>query len=123
MSLDNKILDDIKRPLGLEIDYDVFDPEIQMHINSVFATLFQLGVGPKTQAFFLETGDETWASFFADVVEGPNLQSVRTYIYMKVRLVFDPPTTSFAITAIEKQVQEMEWRLNVQGDHSSPNNQ
>lgn len=122
MDTKNKILDDIKRPLGLEPDYDVYDPEIIMHINGVFATLYQLGVGPKERAAYLETGEETWGTFFDNVNQGDNLANVRTYIYMKVRLVFDPPTTSFAITAMEKQIQEIEWRINVQGDHSSPTN-
>lgn len=122
MNLQTKILDDIKRPLGLEPDYDVYDAEILMHINGVFATLHQLGVGPKDNAVILETGDETWSSFFEKTIQGNNLANVRTYIYMKVRLIFDPPTTSFAITAMEKQIQEIEWRINVQGDHSSPTN-
>lgn len=117
------ILEDIKKPLGLAPDYDAFDAEITMHINSQFSTLFQLGVGPKDRAFVLIDGDETWDEFFAGVVQAPNLNDVKTYIYMRVRLIFDPPATSFAITSMEKMIQEAAWRMNVQGDHSSINNQ
>lgn len=121
--LDQKILDDIKKPLGLDTEYDVFDAELKIHIDSVLGDLHQLGVGPRENAFSLATGNETWRDFFESVVRAPNLNAAKTYIYMRVRLIFDPPTTSFAITSFEKQIKELEWRLNVAGDHSSINNQ
>lgn len=121
--LDQKILDDIKKPLGLDTEYDVFDAELKMHIDSVLGDLHQLGIGPSTNAFSLQTGDETWRDFFESVVRAPNLNAAKTYIYMRVRLIFDPPATSFAIASFEKQIKELEWRLNAAGDHSSINNQ
>ena len=85
-----------------------------MHINSVFSTLQQLGVGPVT-GFFITGNDETWGDFIG---ESTLINSVKSYVSLKVRLIFDPPATSFVIAAMEKQVQEFEWRLNVQADKS-----
>lgn len=102
------ILDSIKKPLGLTADYDVFDADIVMHINSVFTALHQLGIGPP-EGFMIEDANATWDTFLrGDVL----FNSVKTYIYLKVKLVFDPPGTSFVITSIEKQIAELEWRLN-----------
>lgn len=103
------ILDSTKKALGLSPSYDVFDPEIIMYINGVFSTLHQLGIGPE-EGFAIQGDGETWNAFLGD---DPRLASVMTYVYLKVRLIFDPPASSFAIAAFEKQCQELEWRLNV----------
>lgn len=104
------ILDSVKKLIGFESDYTDYDVDIIMHINSVFATLHQLGVGPE-QGFMIEDNTAIWDEF---TDENKFINSVKTYVYMKVRLIIDPPATSFAIAAIEKQIQELEWRLNVQ---------
>lgn len=103
------ILNSVKKTLGLEEGYQPFDHEILTHINSVFFTLNQLGVGPEV-GFSIEDDTATWNTFLGD---DPNLNAVKTYIYLRVRLLFDPPQTSFAIESMNKQIQELEWRLNV----------
>ena len=105
----DSILDSTKKILGLDPEYDVFDVDIISHINSAFFTLNQLGVGP-AEGFMITDNTTPWTWFS----EGPsNLNAVKTYVYLRVRLLFDPPQTSFAISAMEKQIQELEWRLNV----------
>jgi hypothetical protein len=108
----NSILTSTKKVLGIDEDYTVFDEDIIMHINSVFMTLSQLGVG-SSSGFQIEDDEAVWSDFVgADL----NLNAVKTYIYLRVRLLFDPPTTSFVLTAMEQQIKELEWRLNVQVD-------
>lgn len=104
------ILTSTKRALGLAEDYTAFDYEIIMHINSVFSTLNQLGVGPDV-GFMIEDKEATWEAFLGS---DPRLNHIKTYMYLRVRLLFDPPTTGFTTTAMEKQIKELEWRLNVQ---------
>ena len=105
----DSILDSTKKILGLDPEYDVFDVDIITHINTAFFTLNQLGVGP-AEGFMILDNTSTWALFSEGQV---NLNAVKTYVYLRVRLLFDPPQTSFAISAMEKQIQELEWRLNV----------
>ena len=105
----DSILDSTKKILGLDPEYDVFDVDIISHINSAFFTLNQLGVGP-AEGFMILDNTSTWALFLDGQI---NLNAVKTYVYLRVRLLFDPPQTSFAISAMEKQIQELEWRLNV----------
>lgn len=107
--MDKSILTNVKKMLGLDKDYDAFDMDVIIHINSVFSTLSQLGIGP-VNGFMIEDDILTWDDFFE--ASDPRLNSVKTYVYLRVRLLFDPPATSFAITAMEKQIQELEWRLN-----------
>lgn len=110
------ILNTIKKALGLDPSYDVFDTDLVMHINSTFATLSQLGVGPE-EGFSIEDDSATWQDFLG-LVETNKLLFVKSYMYLKVRLLFDPPTTSFAIDAMKKNAEEYEWRLNVQTENS-----
>jgi hypothetical protein len=105
----DSILDSTKNTLSIPSSYDVYDGQIIMHINSVFATLHQLGIGPDP-SYFIADDTETWEDFIA---ETENINSVKTYMYLKVRMIFDPPTTSFAIAAMEKQIEELEFRLNL----------
>lgn len=110
--MDENILDSIKILLGIQPSDFSFDNEIVMSINSVFLSLQQLGVGP--EAGFRITGNyETWASFLGTVID---LEAVKTYIFLKVRMLFDPPQNSFLVGAIEKQISEFEWRLQVQAE-------
>ena len=104
------ILASIKKLLGIdELDVN-FDQEIIMHINSVFMTLHQIGVGP-TIGFKIVSNEETWDDFVGDRLD---LEAVKSYIFLKVRLLFDPPQNSFLVGSIEKQIEEQEWRLQVQ---------
>lgn len=103
------ILTSTKKVLGLAEDYTAFDEDIKMHINSVLGTLNQLGVGP-AESFEIAGKEDTWEDFLGTK---KNLNAVKTYMYLKVRLVFDPPTTSFGINAMKDQILEHEWRLNV----------
>lgn len=112
------ILESTKKVLGIDNDYKTFDQDIIMHINSVFATLHQIGVGP-VDGFAIENDGPEWKDFIG---LDKTINSVKTYVYLKVRLLFDPPTTSFAIAAMEKQATEFEWRLQVATDprHTYP---
>ena len=83
----DSILTSIKKLLGITEDYENFDADIIMHINSVFMTLRQIGVGPE-EGFFIEDKSATWTDFMGDETK---IESVKTYMYMKVRLLFDPP--------------------------------
>lgn len=105
----NSILTSTKKNLGINADYEAFDQDILMHINSVLVTLNQLGIGPEL-GFYIADADAEWSDFLGDDMR---LNSVKTYVYLRVRLLFDPPTTSYLITALREQFQEIEWRLNV----------
>jgi hypothetical protein len=107
--VDDRILPTIKKLLGLDENYEAFDVDIMMHINSALGTLTQLGIGPP-DGFMIEDADATWASFL-----GTNfaMNPVKTYVWLRVRLLFDPPATSFLIESYTKQAQELEWRINV----------
>lgn len=109
------ILNDVKKVLGLGSDYTAFDIDILMHINSVFDTLNQLGIGP-ILGYMIEDNAATWDAFIgSDLL----LNSIKTYIYLRVRMLFDPPQTSFAIDAMNNQVKELEWRINVKREGES----
>jgi hypothetical protein len=109
--MEQSILTSTKKILGIAADYTVFDLDIITHINTAFSTLTQLGVGP-ADGFMIEDDSAQWTDF-DPVDDDRQYNAVKSYIYLRVRLLFDPPTTSYLITALEKQVQELEWRLNV----------
>lgn len=100
------ILNTIKKMLGVAEEYHAFDIDILTDINAVFLTLNQLGVGPATP-FQIASEEEEWGEF-------SNIPGIQTYVYQKVRLMFDPPPNSFLVNSIEKQTQEMEWRMMTQ---------
>ena len=104
----NSILNDVKKTLGLAPDYNVFDQEVITHINSVLMTLTQLGVGP-VNGFMIQDETATWTDFIDDI----RYNGIKSYIYMKVRLIFDPPQLGYVIDAFKAQIQELEWRINV----------
>ena len=112
VNVSESILLSVKKMLGLDKDYDVFDPELIIHINTVFGTLHQLGVGPEDQ-FRISGDSETWSEFDT---EGEQVDEVKTYVYLRVRLLFDPPSSSFVLSSFKEQLQELEWRLNVKVD-------
>lgn len=105
----DSILDDIKKVLGIDPSYTVFDRDIKLHINSVFSTLEQLGVGPDG-GFMIIDDTATWGAFYGN---DNRYNAIKSYVYLRVRVLFDPPTTSFLLDAHEKQIKELEWRLNV----------
>lgn len=111
-SVPDSILNTTKKLLNVGESYHVFDLDIIIHINSVFANIQQL-MGGRDEAFQISGETEVWDDF----IQGNKaLAGVRSYVAMKVRLLFDPPSTSFALTSIEKLISEFEWRLNVEGD-------
>lgn len=107
--MEQSILISTKKILGITKDYTVFDLDIITHINSAFSTLTQLGVGP-VNGFMISGVDETWTDFIAEDFQ---YNSVKSYVFLKTRQLFDPPQTSYLISAVEKQIEELEWRLNV----------
>lgn len=108
--MSDSILNSTKKVLNLADDYEAFDQDVIMHINSVFSTLNQLGVGP-VEGFMIEDADQEWTAFLAG---DPRLNHVKTYVYLRVRMLFDPPTTGYHKDAMVDQIKELEWRLNVQ---------
>lgn len=108
--MENSILTSTKKILGLAADYDAFDLDVITHINSAFSTLTQLGVGPAA-GYMIEDDTKEWSDFINPADNQYN--AVKTYVYLRVRMVFDPPATSFVIDALKKQIEELEWRLNV----------
>ena len=107
------ILATIKKMLGITADCTHFDSEIIVHINTVMLTLSQIGVGEDIPISI--TGEtETWSTVFGDM---RNIEAVKTYIYIKVRLLFDPPASSYVLESLNRTASELEWRLNVQTDH------
>lgn len=113
---DESILTSIKKSLGLTEDYEEFDSDIIMLINTSFATLNQLAVGPDTSLFITDKS-ANWSDFIENQTD---INSVKTYVYLKTKLVFDPPATSFLITAFENMAKEFEWRLNVVIENQKP---
>ena len=103
----DSILDTIKNKLGIESTYTDFDDTIITDINTVFMTLEQLGVGPNG-GFSISGSTETWSDYLGVVT---NLEGIKTYIYLKVRLSFDPPANAFLVEAINRQTDELAWRI------------
>lgn len=108
----NSILTSIKKLLGIDEEYTHFDTDIIIHINSALMTLTQIGVGP-AGGYAIDGADDEWSDFLGDSTK---LEMVKSYVYMKVRLIFDPPTNSSVTASYEKQIAEFEWRLNAATD-------
>lgn len=98
--------------LGLPADATQFDVDIIFCINSVFTILRQLNVGPQN-GFSITDASTTWEDYVGDA---ENLESLQAYMYLKTRMMFDPPTSSFVMTAMKEQAAELEWRLNLEVD-------
>lgn len=114
--MENSILNSTKKLLGLDPNYKVFDLDILSHINSAMMTLSQLGIISNAGYMVVDETDE-WSDV---VTTEANVSAIRTYVYLKVKYVFDPPNNSFGLDAIKKQMDELEWRMNVQVDHTPP---
>lgn len=107
--MSDSILNSTKKILGLAEDYNVYDLDVITFINAAFGTLNQLGIGPE-EGFAIEDETPTWDDFLG---ADKRLNAVKQYVYLKVRLLFDPPDVGYLVTAFEKQIAEHEWRLNV----------
>lgn len=107
------ILTSIKKLLGIDEEYEHFDNDVIMHINTVLGILTQLGVGP-VDGFSIHDKTATWADFLGGDLK--KLESVRSYVYLKVRLIFDPPNSSAVIKSMNSLINELEWRLNASAD-------
>lgn len=103
----DSILNSVKLQLGILPEYTVFDQQLIIAINTAFSILHQLGVGPK-DGYAIEDESNRWD----EVVTKQSLNMVKSYVFLKVKLLFDPPTTSFVLDAYNKQLAEMEWRIN-----------
>lgn len=106
--MEQSILTSTKKNLGIGADNTAFDLDIITHINSAFSTLAQLGIGPD-DGFMIEDDTAEWSDFMGVDLE---LNSVKTYVFLKCKLLFDPPALSFVINAMERQIEQLEWRLN-----------
>lgn len=111
----DSILTSIKKLLGIAEDYKHFDTDLIMHINSVFMVLTQLGVGPP-EGFIIEDDSAIWEDFIEDSTK---LQAIKSYMYLKVKLLFDPPLGSAVMESMNRMISEFEWRLNVESDQTS----
>lgn len=101
------ILTSIKKLLGIEAEYQHFDADIIMHINSALMSLNQIGVGPAA-GYTISDASSTWVDYLGD---DKTLEGVKQYIYLKVRTIFDPPSSSFVMDAMDRVIKELEWRL------------
>lgn len=110
--MNDSILLSVKKGLGVPEWDDGFDSELLIHINSVLMALTQIGVGP-IGGIFIAGPEETWAS----LIEGSfEFEAVKTYVILRVKLLFDPPSSSFVLEAIKNQIAEFEWRLYIQAE-------
>lgn len=103
------ILDSVKKVLGFDPSYTVFDTDVLMHINTVFSDLNDLGIGP-TDGYSITDSTSQWSAFLGS---DATLNRVKTYMFLRVRMIFDPPISGFAIDAMNKQIEQLEWRISV----------
>lgn len=109
----DSILNSVKKQLGIAPDYEPFDPDIVIHINTVFSILHQLGAGPE-DGFSISDDSAVWSDYITD---NPNkLNLIKSYMYLKVRLLFDPPTNSGVTEANNRMIDELEFRINAATD-------
>jgi len=112
--MNESILDSIKKLMGADHLYDAFDEDLIIHINTVLGILSQMGVR-SVLGFSIKGRHETWGEYLENEL---NLEMVKTYVYLKVKLIFDPPSNSSVIKAYEDSIKELEWRINVEVDPS-----
>lgn len=114
----DSILMSVKRMLNVDPEEQAFDMEIGTHINGVFMTLWQLGIGPD-DGFSVRDADTQWTDFSNDKTL---VETLKEYVYLKVRMIFDPPASSIVADAYNSRISELEWRLNIQAEKSWKNN-
>lgn len=105
--MEESILKTIKQLVGCPDDFEQFDLDLTIHINSSFATLTHLGIGPK-EGYRITGVDNVWSEFEDDPQK---LSLIKDYVYIKTRLLFDPPTNGSLMDSLTEQLKEMEWRL------------
>ena len=111
--MNESILTSIKAQMGIQEEYIAFDQQIIMHINSVLMILKQLGVGPAV-GFTISDKTATWSDFLPS---DKNLEATKSYVSMRVKMLFDPPTTSIVAESMTRMINECEWRLNVETEN------
>lgn len=104
----DSILNTIKKLLGIDSEDDSFDIDVMVIINSIIPTLSQMGIGPQN-GFIVTTSDNKWQEYIGD--SAINIEGVKTYLYLKTKLIFDPPTNSTVIEALNNNLKELEWRM------------
>lgn len=109
------ILNSIKKLIGITNDDHSFDTDIMIHINTVFMTLNQLGVGPPN-GFKIDDDADAWIDFVPDTTR---IEAIKTYMYLKVKLLFDPPINSAVIESYNRTINELEWRINIEAEAMS----
>ena len=110
--MEESILTSIKKLLGIAEDCEHFDTDIIMHINSVFTILTQIGVGP-SEGFSISDKFAIWTDFIPD---NKKFESVKSYMHLRVKMLFDPPTSSAVLESINSTIKELEWRINVSAE-------
>ena len=115
--MNESILTSIKKLLGITEEYEHFDSDIIMHINTVLMILMQLGVGPE-KGFTISDKSSVWSEFLPD---DKNLEAVKTYVHMKVKLLFDPPLSSVVMECMNRMINEMEFRINIEAEGGNQN--
>lgn len=111
----DSILTSIKKMLGIQEDYAHFDADIIFHINSALMTLTQIGIGP-AEGFFITTDEQLWTDYLGESMQ---LEAVKSYIYLKVKMLFDPPANGTIVESMKQQISEIEWRLMVQTESNT----
>lgn len=115
--IEDSILESVKKMLGIQSDYEEFDPDIIMNINAAIATLRQIGVGPQEELFMITGSNETYSDFLGE--DNKEIPQVKMYLFYKTKLGFDPPQSSLVAESVKEMIREAEWRLNVQVDPRS----
>lgn len=108
----DSVLTSIKKLLGITEEYDQFDQDLIIHINTVLMVLTQIGVGP-SDGMIIKDSSTTWNDILSDT---SNIEAVKTYVYLKVKMIFDPPSSSSVSDAMNRAINEYEWRLNINVD-------
>lgn len=106
------ILTSIKKMLGIEAEYTHFDQELIIFINSIFGILFQLGVGPTSEPYKITSSKEEWTDF----IEADQIETVKSYMFMKVKLLFDPPSSASVLASYQELIKEFEWRCHIDAE-------
>lgn len=111
--MDESVLNSVKHELGIDIGCYSFDQDVKMHINSVLSTLYQIGV-ESARSVSVVDNSITWGDIFSN--DEDLLPMIKQYVYLKVRVVFDPPTSSFVLESCNKMIDELEWRINIEAE-------
>lgn len=114
--MNESILTSVKKALGLDEDYTAFDPDLVLFINGVLADLHQLGIGP-LEGFELTGPDEEWTEFLSNDM---TMNNVKTYVYLRAKLQFDPPDSGYAINSFQEQINKAEWRISEHREEMTP---